>query len=303
MLVLKRVALGLLGLVIVLTVIFTVLLAPRDKESSQKIDFVVVANQRSADISQNLEAKGLIKNDFAFYLYLKLISGKILPGTYELSANQSGSDIAGQLASGKFKVAKITIIEGWRASQMEDYLVTDKKLSQLNGFTELAELYEGYLFPDTYEVKIDVTSAEIIKLMRETFEQKTKKLRITPETVILASIVERESLGDEDRSQIAGVYANRVRQGIRLEADPTIQYAKGNWAAVTLAEYKSVISPYNTYLNDGWPPGPICSPGLKSLEAAAAPATHDYLYFFHAKGQTFFSKTYAEHAAKVRQNF
>lgn len=303
MLALKRVALGLLGLIIVLAVVFIILLAPKDKEATDKIDFVVIANQRSADISQNLEKSGVIKNDFAFYLYLKLISGRILPGTYELSASQSGSDIASQLASGKFKVAKITIIEGWRASQMEDYLVTDKKLSQLAGFAELAEVSEGYLFPDTYEVKIDVTSEEIIKLMRETFDQKTKKLRITPETVILASIVERESLGDEDRSQIAGVYANRVRQGIRLEADPTIQYAKGTWAAVTLAEYKSVISPYNTYLNDGWPPGPICSPGLKSLEAAAAPAKHDYLYFFHAKGQTYFSKSYAEHAAKVRQNF
>ncbi|MEK7202196.1 MAG: endolytic transglycosylase MltG [Patescibacteria group bacterium] len=303
MLVLKRLALGLLGIIVILAVIFIILLAPKNEESTEKVDFVVAANQRSADISQHLEKEGVIKNGFAFYLYLKLINGKILPGTYELSTNQSGSDIAGQLASGKFKVAKITIIEGWRASQMEDYFVTDKKLRQLEGFAKLAESSEGYLFPDTYEVKIDVTSEEIIKLMRETFEQKTKSLRITPETVILASIVERESLGDEDRSQIAGVYANRVRQGIRLEADPTIQYAKGTWAAVTLAEYKSVISPYNTYLNDGWPPGPICSPGLKSLEAAAAPAKHDYLYFFHAKGQTYFSKSYAEHAAKVRQNF
>jgi UPF0755 protein len=303
MLVLKRIALGLLGLIVVLSIIFIVLLAPKNKESTEKLDFVVAANQRSADTSQNLESSGVIKNGFAFYLYLKLINGKILPGTYELSANQSASDIAGQLASGKFKVAKITIIEGWRASQMEDYLVKEKKLTQLVGFTKLAEPDEGYLFPDTYEVKIDVTSVELIKLMRETFNKKTKDLRITPETVILASIVEREAQGDEDRSLIAGVYANRVRQGIRLEADPTIQYAKGNWAAVTLAEYRSIISPYNTYLNDGWPPGPICSPGLKSLEAAAKPATHDYIYFFHAKGQTYFSKTYAEHQAKVRQYF
>lgn len=303
MLVLKRIALGLLGLVIVLAIIFIVLLAPKNKESTEKVDFVVAANQRSAEISQNLEKSGVIKNGFSFYLYLKLINGKILPGTYELSANQSASDIAGQLASGRFKVAKITIIEGWRASQMEDYLVKEKKLTQLVGFTKLAQPDEGYLFPDTYEVKIDVTGVELIKLMRETFDKKTKNLRITPETVILASIVEREAQGDEDRSLIAGVYANRVKQGIRLEADPTIQYAKGNWAAVTLAEYKSIISPYNTYLNDSWPPGPICSPGLKSLEAAAKPATHDYIYFFHAKGQTYFSKTYAEHQAKVRQYF
>src|SRR3990167_11142833 len=226
MLVLKRLALAFFGIVIVLAVIFIILLAPQNNQSSEGVDFVILANSRSADISQNLESKGIIKNGFAFYLYLKLIRGKILPGTYELSANQSASDIAGQLASGKFKVAKITIIEGWRASQMEVYFVKDKKLTQLVGFTKLAESDEGYLFPDTYEVKIDITSAELIKLMRETFDKRTSKLRITPETVILASIVERESLGDEDRSQIAGVYANRVKIGMKLEADPTIQYAK-----------------------------------------------------------------------------
>ena len=301
MLVLKRVALGLLGLLIILSIIFIVLLAPKNKESAEKTDFVVVTNQRSADISQELEAKGVIKNGFAFYLYLKLISGKILPGTYELSASQSASDIAGQLASGKFKVLDITIIEGWRASQIEDYLVTEKKLTQFVGFTALAEPSEGYLFPDTYNIKVDATSADLIKKMRDTFDLRTKDLRVTPETVILASIVERESLGDEDRTQIAGVYANRVKQGMKLEADPTIQYAKGNWAALKLAEYKSVISPYNTYLNEGWPPGPICSPGLKSLQAAAKPANHDYLFFFHAKGQTYFSKTYAEHYSKLHQ--
>lgn len=303
MLALKRVALALLGLTVVMSVVLIFLLAPRNRQTGEKVDFIVSNGQRSADIAQQLESQSVIKNGFAFYIYLKLIRGKILPGTYELSASQSASEIASQLATGHFKVAKVTIIEGWRASQMEDYLVGDKKLTQLAGFTQLAEPYEGYLFPDTYEVKVDITAAELIKLMRQTFTEKTKSLKITPETVILASIVEREAQSDEDRPLIAGVYANRIKQGIRLEADPTIQYAKGNWAAVTVAEYKSVSSPYNTYLTDGWPPGPICSPGLKSLQAAAAPAEHDYLYFFHAKGQTYFSKTYAEHLAKVRQYF
>lgn len=301
--ILKRLALGLLGLVIVLAILFTVMLSPKNKQASSSIDFVVASGTRSADVAQALENQGVIKNGFVFYLYLKLISGKILPGTYELTASDSASDVALRLAGGKFKVTKITIIEGWRATQMEEYLINEKKLTQVKGFAKLATTYEGYLFPDTYEVKVDITTEELIKLMRDNFDRKTKDLHLTPETVILASIVERESLGDEDRTQIAGVYANRVRQGIRLEADPTIQYAKGTWAAVTVAEYKSVISPYNTYLNDGWPPGPICSPGLKSLQAAEKPAKHDYLYFFHAKGKTYFSKTYAEHVSKVRQYF
>lgn len=303
MLILKRLALGLLALIVISAIIFIIMLSPKDKQATSSVDFVVEGGARSADVAQSLESQGVVKNGFVFYLYLKLIRGKILPGTYELAANESASDIASKLAGGKFKTAKVTIIEGWRASQMEDYLINDKKLTQMAGFTKLAQPYEGYLFPDTYEVKIDITSDELIKLMRDNFDRKTKDLHITPETVILASIVEREAVSDEDRPLIAGVYANRVRQGIRLEADPTIQYAKGSWAAVTLAEYKSVISPYNTYLNDGWPPGPICSPGLKSLEAAANPTVHDYLYFFHAKGQTYFSKTYAEHQAKVRQYF
>jgi len=301
--ILKRVALTLLGLVVVLSIIFVVLLSPKDRQSSDKIDFVVKDGQKSAEIAQNLENQSVVKNGFAFYLYLKLIRGKILAGTYELSPNQSASDIAGLLATGHFKTVKITIIEGWRASQMEDYLVSDKRLAQFVGFTAKAEPYEGYLFPDTYEIKVDATTDQLITLMRDTFATRTKDLRITPETVILASIVEREAQLDADRPQIAGVYANRVEQGIKLEADPTIQYAKGNWAAVTLAEYKSVVSPYNTYLNTGWPPGPICSPGLKSLQAAANPAQNGYLYFFTAKGQTYYSKTLAEHEAKVKQFF
>jgi UPF0755 protein len=144
---------------------------------------------------------------------------------------------------------------------------------------------------------------DLIKLMRDNFDKRTKDLKITPETVILASIVEREAKDDAERGAIAQVYINRLAKGMKLEADPTIQYAKGNWKAVLLSEYRSVISPYNTYLNDGLPPGAICNPGLKSIEAVIDPTPHDYLYFFHAKGETFFSKTYEEHVAKVRKNF
>lgn len=299
----RFIALGLFGLVVVLTLIATILLAPKDGSSTTKIDFVVSPGDPTSTISEKLESQAIIKNGFVFYLYLKFTRGKILPGTYELSPVQSGSDIAVQLSSGKFKVQKITIIEGWRASQMEEYLIKEKKLRNLTDFTKLAEPYEGYLFPDTYEVKIDITTPELIELMRNTFKEKTKNLRITPETVILASIVERESASNSDRQPIAGVYANRIKIGMKLQADPTVQYAKGTWAAVTVAEYSSVVSPYNTYLNEGWPPGPIASPGLKSLEAAASPEVHDYYFFFHAKGETIFSKTYAEHSAKVRQYF
>jgi len=289
--------------VVALGAIFIYLLAPHDKEVLEKVDFQVKEGQRSAEIAQSLNQERLIKNDFAFYVYLKLIGGKILPGIYELSPSQSGSEIAAILATGRFKVTRITIIEGWRAGQMEKYLVEEKRLKQMVGFTEAAERYEGYLFPDTYEIKVDTTIDELIKLMRDNFDKRTKDLEVTAETVILASIIEREAQTDAERPLIAGVYANRIRIGMRLEADPTVQYAKGDWVIINRSDYRNTISPYNTYLNDGLPPGPICSPGLKSLEAAANPASHDYIFFFHAKGEIFFSKTLAEHEAKVRQNF
>ena len=300
---LRGIAIGVAALLVIIAISFVVLLAPKDRASQAKESIVISAGESRSDIARELNDKKLIKSQFAFALYSRLIGGNILPGTYEFSATQSASSIAEQLASGRFLTTKITIIEGWRALDMEAYLVEEKKLTQLKGFAEAAEPYDGYLFPDTYEVKIDLTIDDLITLMRENFVSRTKDLKINPEIVIMASIVEREAKADSERAAIAGVYTNRMKIGMRLQADPTIQYAKGNWKAVTVDEYRSVISPYNTYLNDGLPPGPICSPGLKSLQASISPETHDYLYFFHAKGQTYFSKTLAEHEAKVRQYF
>lgn len=299
----KIVAGFVLALIIIVAVSFITLLGAKDKESQTKVDVVIIAGESRAEIAQKLVGQNLIKSSFAFTLYSRFIGGKILPGTYELSPAQSGSAIAEQISAGRYKTVQITIIEGWRATDMEKYLVEEKKLTQLSGFAKAAQPYEGYLFPDTYEVKVDVTVGDLIILMRENFTTRTKALKINPEIVILASIVEREAKADSERSAIAGVYANRMKIGMRLQADPTVQYGKGDWKATTLGDYQSVISPYNTYLNDGLPPGPICSPGLKSIEAAISPAPHDYLYFFHAKGQSYFSKTLAEHQAKVRQNF
>lgn len=272
-------------------------------QESTKTEFVVVEGMSTSDVANKLEQAGLIKNSFSFFVYIKLIGGKILPGTYEVTKSQSASSIGWMLGSGKYKTARVTIIEGWRVTQMAEYLAEDKKLTNVADFSEKATPFEGYLFPDTYEVRIDISSDELIKLMRDNFKDKTASLRITPETIILASIVEREAQSQSDRAPIAGVYSNRIKIDMKLDADPTIQYAKGSWKSITRNDYQSVISPYNTYLNKGLPPGPICSPGLASIEAAVNPANHDYLFFFHAKGQTHFSKTLAEHSAKVAQYF
>ena len=296
-------ALILLGLVVLLAVIMIVLLSAKNTENPVEKEIVVVSGMGRADVAKLLSAEGLIKSQFAFFLYTKMIQANILPGTYDVSTASSASVIADDLASARFKTAKITIIEGWRATDIEQYLVKEKKLEQFIGFTLSADAYEGYLFPDTYEIKIEATINEVIELMRDNFDRRVEDLAIDEDLVILASIVEREARSDSDRTAIAKVYLNRLEIGMNLEADATVQYAKGNWRVISIDDYQSVISKYNTYLNSGLPPGPISNPGLASLKAVLTPDEHEYFYYFHAKGQTFFSQTFSEHQAKVRQYF
>jgi UPF0755 protein len=171
-------------------------------------------------------------------------------------------------------------------------------------FIKAAEGQEGYLFPDTYTFPVNTSSQDIIQVMKRNFEGKTRDLKPNLETMVLASIIEREAKYDEDRAEIASVYLNRLRTGMRLEADPTVQYAKGSWESITSTDYHSVFSPYNTYLHAGLPPGPICNPGLASIQAASNPSKTDYFYFLTTRdGHAVFSKTFEEHKRKIRQYF
>ena len=179
---------------------------------------------------------------------------------------------------------------------------------------------EGYLFPDTYRLPADATAADLVNSLLYTFSQ-----RVTPEirqalaeqglslhgAITLASIVEREAQLAEERPIIASVFLNRVAQGIKLDADPTVQYALGYqestgdwWKRPLLYEDLEFDSPYNTYRYPGLPPGPIASPGLASIQAVAYPAETDYLYFVvdctaETPGAHVFSTTFEEHQANV----
>jgi UPF0755 protein len=183
---------------------------------------------------------------------------------------------------------------------------------------------EGYLFPETYEVpaaealptdvlgrQLDVFAERVVPAYESAVASGTTTLDLYT-VLTIASIVEREAVVPEERPDIAGVYLNRLAQGIRLEADPTVQYAMGyqqetgQWwkTPVFLEEYSSVDSPYNTYLYDGLPPGPIASPGLSSIEAVLNPGDHDYLYFVatpDGTGRHIFASTFEEHAANVQR--
>lgn len=183
---------------------------------------------------------------------------------------------------------------------------------------------EGYLFPDTYEIpavgalpadvlarQLDTFAARVVPLYEEAVANETTEMDLYT-VLTVASIVEREAVVPEERPAIAAVYLNRLANGMRLEADPTVQYAMGYQAEtgqwwktpVFLEEYSSVISPYNTYLNDGLPPGPIASPGLSSIQAVLNPDDHNYLYFVatpDGTGRHVFAETWDEHVQNVQK--
>lgn len=263
--------------------------------------FVVRSGQSTREIADNLQKDNLITSAMVFTYYVKIKAELIQVGVYKLSANQSMKEILAVLASGKTSEDIMTIPEGWRVTQIDEYL-TQKKIIQQGALLQIASANEGFLFPDTYRFMPNTNPEEIRQEMLDNFNKKTDGLKITRENIILASIVEREAKFDDDRAKIASVYLNRLAQNMKLQADPTVQYAKGSWDPITVSDYRSVNSPYNTYLNLGLPLGPICNPGLKSIEAVLHPDKNSYLFFFHkSDGHAVFSNTLEEHETKLKQ--
>lgn len=281
--------------ILIIGVYFYICVNKPMSSSSELKSFEIVEGEGSIEIGKKLAQKGLTHCPSVFAIYVSYKNISLLPGIYYLSENMTMDEIIEPISQGKIEEYKITTIEGWRVAQIGEYL-EKKNITTNDEFLKVAKDKEGYLFPDTYRIAKEATSEEIINLMLDNFHNRTEDFDVKPETVILASIVEREAKTDEDRTKIAGVYQNRLDIDMKLQADPTVQYAKGNWDPPTRADYENVESPYNTYLHKGLPPGPICNPGLASINAALSPEKHDYYYFFHlADGTTVFSKTKEEH--------
>lgn len=286
-------------LIISLVIYFYVSINARGQGGEK--DFVIKSGQSTREVAQNLQEQGIIASANVFTLYARLKSGFIQVGVYKLSRNQNIKEILAILVEGKASEYLVTIPEGWRLTQIDEHLA-EKKVIAAGELNKIASSNEGWLFPDTYRFLPKSPASEIRQIMLDNFQKKTAGLSPTRDNIILASIVEREAKFDDDRAKIAGVYLNRLEKGMKLEADPTVQYAKGSWEAITTADYRNVISPYNTYLNSGLPPGPICNPGLKSIEAVLHPEKNGWLYFFHkSDGHAVFSATLQEHEENLKK--
>ncbi|MEM9002921.1 MAG: endolytic transglycosylase MltG [Cyanobacteria bacterium P01_F01_bin.86] len=278
-------------------------------------------------IGQDLEVAGLIRSHVAWDLWSRWqafrTEGGYQAGTYAISPNQSLQEIAAQIWSGDVVQTSFTIPEGWTLAQIAASL-EERGFFSADAFLAASQqvpfdLYpwlpqnlphlEGFLYPDTYQLPAEtVTPEAVVDLMLQRFEsialplyQPASSNFSLQEWVTLASIVEREAVIPEERSEIAAVFNRRLQEGIPLGADPTVEYGLGvtqtREQPLTLSQVRTP-SPYNTYINAGLPPTAIASPGLASLEASLSPPETDYLYFVaRYDGTHVFSQTLAEHEA------
>lgn len=279
--------------------------------SGKIVQVEIEKGESVSNISKKLESKGLVNSSIIFYLYERIKDKKIVAGKYLIPDNLTLVEIASVLEKGERQVRRITIPEGWRMEQIATYLEANTGILALD-FLQEAQGKEGKLFPDTYELMDQPTAKEVIQKMDDNYLFRISELSPTDDQLVLASIVEREAASDSERADIAGVFANRLKIGMKLEADPTVQYQKDSnnypqiglisydfWQKLAIGDLRGVQGPYNTYLHSGLPPSPICNPGLASIEAAVNPAQHDYYYFLHGSdGNIYFSKNEAEHNRK-----
>lgn len=275
--------------------------------------------------ADSLARTGIVGSRKLFTLYGRIVGGdrNIKPGTYLLKHGTPWNDIISALNGGHGLVNTVTIPEGWTIAQITPALAktlkvpADSVMAAVRDTALLARLdipnptLEGYLFPDTYAFPVGTTARQAVREMVYSFERRWKPswdsaalaMKINRnDLVTMASIVEKEARLPEERPVIAAVYYNRLRRGMLLQADPTVQYALGHHVGRVLYKDLTINSPYNTYVHKGLPPGPVASPGVASLAAAANPANVQYLYFVASRdGHHEFRMTLEQHTNAVRQ--
>jgi UPF0755 protein len=274
--------------------------------------------------ADSLARAGVVQNAMLFRLYGSVTQHdrSIQAGTYVFRRGVSWSDVLADLRGGKGLVRTITVPEGWSLSQIVPQLarvlgvpvdsvqaaVRDTAL--LHALDVPTPTLEGYLFPDTYIFPEGTTPRQAVRAMVARFQkvwqpewdqQLQKQAMSRNDVMALAAIVEKEARRPEERPVIAAVYLNRLKTGMRLQADPTVQYALGQHVARVLYKHLEVDSPYNTYRYGGLPPGPIASPGKPAIVASLYPANVPYRFFVaYPDGHHEFTTNFTEHSVAVR---
>lgn len=305
------VVLAALTAVVLVVAVWLLLFAPQQSAAPGKsVQIEVAPGASTAKIARTLAAAGVVPNSSMFRLRVRIAGadGELRPGVYDLKTGMPYDVVIDALREGPpIKYLKLTIPEGFTVEQVAERVekvagIPAKEFLQLakGGAAQFAAEHpylegayqgslEGYLFPKTYRVAEGASSSDIIEMMLDQFDEEIAQVdtggaraargTTLQELVTIASIIEREAQLDEERPLVASVIYNRLRKAMRLEIDATIEYVlPGNRFRLRSSQLR-IKSPYNTYLNEGLPPGPIASPGLKSLQAAADPAETRYIYY------------------------
>ena len=289
------------------------------------VEFEIESGQSAKVIGDNLMDSGLIRSAFVFKSYTSFIKAEtdFKAGKYRLSSADGLRTIVDILTTGTDEEAtKVTLIEGWTVQQYQTHLESvgfdGDRFRQLSGdaarwkgdyaFLETVPddaSLEGYLFPDTYAITVARDTEALVVMMLDTFERKVitelgndlaasdKGLH---EILILASIIEGEVNGKDDRRMVADIFNSRLSINMALQSDATINFLTDSGRSRSTAEDLEIDSPYNTYKYPGLPPGPIGNPGFNAIEATLNPKANDFLYFLtDTEGNVHYGQTFEDH--------
>lgn len=310
---------------------FRVLYAKHHWEGNQEKKFFIRPGKNLDDIIDELKENDIIKNKFIFKVYVK-ISGKenqIISKRYLFVSGICNSELLNILTDrNMIQMEKFTVIEGLEIKQIakiaenklqlspEKFIKETENDSLINmlGLKGKIKNLEGFLFPETYHLPLNVDEKDLVNILFNEFrkrvlnndeikEQLNSSNKKLLDVIILASIIQGETNLKEEMGTISGVYNNRLKIGMKLEADPTIQYIlpDGHKAKLKYNDLK-IDSPYNTYKNLGLPPGPINNPGIYAIKASLNPEKNNYLFFVATgNGGHKFSATYQQHLIAVEE--
>jgi UPF0755 protein len=276
---------------------------------------VVNRGESFSSIANRLEKENILRSAAIFHL-IALKEGtinKVQAGDFRLNPQMTPLEIGLELTHGTLD-SWVTILEGWRREEIAQKL-RNSGLTDFDSdlFLKNTQKLEGQLFPDTYLIPKTATSDQIIQILNNNFKKKVPQT--SSENLIMASIVEREIRGSTDQKIVAGILLKRLKNDWPLQADATVQYAVASnqckvlsvkcedWWPHNLSKIDLAIkSPYNTYLNRGLPPSPICNPGLSAIQAVLNPTVTDYwFYLADSNGVTHYAKTDLEQAENIRK--
>ncbi|SMM98055.1 FIG004453: protein YceG like [uncultured Candidatus Thioglobus sp.] len=272
-------------------------------------------------VANKLERQDIIHSSYFLILTARIFNfdSRIKSGYYDISPNMSVFELLTNFVAAKVAVRKVVLIEGQTVQQYYQQLSNAKSLTSSGSLVETMRLagvqspYEGLFWPDTYRVNYGDSVASVFKRSAQILQEalqfawknraNNQNLKSADRALVLASLIEKETAHNKEKSQISGVFMRRLRIGMRLQTDPTVVYALGDKYRGSLSRQDlKVNSPYNTYRHKGLPPTAIGSVGLASLRAAMHPAKGDSLYFVAKKDGTHaFAKTYQQHKLNIKK--